>query len=58
MAVSKKPRKVTRTSFQEARRRLDIQRGIGKIMALIGRGIAVQHVNNVRTLGTKVVARG
>ena len=58
MAVSKKPRKVTRTTFQEARRRLDIQRGFSKIMTLIGRGIAVQHVNNVRTLGTKVVARG
>ena len=58
MAVSKKPRKVTRTTFQEARRHLDIQRGLSKIMTLIGRGIAVQHVNNVRTLGTKVVARG
>ena len=58
MAVGKKPRKVTRTTFQEARRHLDIQRGHSKIMALIGRGIAVQHVNNVRTLGTKVVARG
>ena len=58
MAVSKKPRKVTRTAFQEARRRLDSSRGLNKILALIGRGIAVQHVNNVRTLGTKVVARG
>ena len=57
MAVSKKPRKVTRTTFQEARRRLDSSRGLNKILALIGRGIAVQHVNNVRTLGTKVVAR-
>ena len=58
MAVSKKPRKVTRTSFAEARRRLDSSRGMNKTLTLIGRGIAVQHVNNVRTLGTKVVARG
>ena len=58
MAVSKKPRKVTRTTFQEARRHLDSSRGLNKTLALIGRGIAVQHVNNVRTLGTKVVARG
>ena len=58
MAVSKKPRKVTRTTFQEARRHLDIQRGLSKIMALIGRGIAVQQVNNVRALGTKAVTRG
>ena len=58
MAVSKKPRKATRTTFQEARRRLDSSRGMNKILTLIGRGIAVQHVNNVRTLGTKVVARG
>lgn len=58
MAVSKKPRKVTRTTFQEARRRLDIQRGMNKIMALVGRGIAVQQVKNVRALGTKAVARG
>ena len=58
MAVSKKPRKVTRTTFQEARRRLDIQRGMNKIMALIGRGIAVQQVKNVRALGAKAVARG
>ena len=58
MAVSKKPRKVTRTPFAEARRRLDSSRGMNKTLTLIGRGIAVQHVNNVRTLGTKVVARG
>ena len=58
MAVSKKPRKVTRTVFQEARHRLDIQRGMSKIMASLGRGMAVQHVANVRTLGTKAVARG
>ena len=58
MAVSKKPRKVNRTTFQEARRRLDIQRGMDEIMALLGRGMAVQHAANVRTLGTKVVARG
>ena len=58
MAVSKKPRKATRTTFQEARRRLDSSRGTNKILTLVGRGIAVQHVNNVRTLGTKVVARG
>ena len=58
MAVSKKPRKVTRTTFQEARRHLDTQRGLSKIMTLIGRGIAVQHVNNVRTLGAKAVTRG
>ena len=58
MAVSKKPRKVTRTTFQEARRLLDIQRGMNKIMALIGRGIAVQQVKNVRALGAKAVARG
>ena len=58
MAVSKKPRKVTRTTLQEARRRLDIYRGMSKIMAMIGRGIAVQQVKNVRTLGAKAVARG
>ena len=58
MAASKKPRKVTRTSFQEARRRMDITRGMNKIMALIGRGIAVQHVKNVRALGAKAVTRG
>ena len=58
MAVSKKPRKVARTSFQEARRRLDIQRGMNKIMALLGRGMAVQQVKNVRALGAKAVARG
>ena len=58
MAVSKKPHKVTRTTFQEARRLLDIQRGMNKIMALIGRGIAVQQVKNVRALGAKAVARG
>ena len=58
MAVSKKPRKVNRTPFVEARRRLDIFRGMNKILALIGRGIAVQHVNNVRALGAKAVARG
>ena len=58
MAVSKKPRKVTRTAFQEARRRLDSSRGLSKIMALIGRGIAVQHIANVNALGAKAVARG
>ena len=58
MAVSKKPRKVPRTPFAEARCRLDSSRGMNKTMALIGRGIAVQHIANVRTLGTKVVARG
>ena len=58
MAVSKKPRKVTRTAFQEARRRLDHSRGLDKILALIGRGIAVQQVKNVRALGAKAVARG
>ena len=58
MAVSKKPRKVTRTTFQEARRHLDIQRGLSKIMTLIGRGIAVQHIANVNALGAKAVARG
>ena len=58
MAVSKKPRKVTRTTFQEARRHLDIQRGLSKIMPLIGRGIAVQHIANVNALGAKAVARG
>ena len=58
MAVSKKPRKTTRTTFQEARRRLDSSRGMNKIMALIGRGIAVQQVKNVRALGAKAVARG
>ena len=58
MAVSKKPRKVTRTTFQEARRHLNIQRGLSKIMAMIGRGIAVQQVKNVRALGAKAVARG
>ena len=58
MAVSKKPRKITRTHFQEARRRLDSSRGMSKIMALIGRGIAVQQVKNVRALGAKAVARG
>ena len=58
MAVSKKPRKVTRTPFAEARRRLDSSRGMNKIMALIGRGIAVQHIANVNALGAKAVARG
>ena len=58
MAVSKKPRKVTRTTFAEARRRLDSSRGMNKIMALIGRGIAVQHIANVNALGAKAVARG
>ena len=58
MAVSKKPRKATRTTFQETRRRLDSSRDTNNILTLVGRGIAVQHVNNVRTLGTKVVARG
>lgn len=58
MAVSKKPRKVTRTLFAEARRRLDSSRGMSKIMALIGRGIAVQHIANVNALGAKAVARG
>lgn len=58
MAVSKKPRKVTRAAFQEARRRLDSSRGMNKILTLIGRGIAVQHVKNVRALGAKAVARG
>ena len=58
MAVSKKPRRVTRTAFQEARHRLDVQRGVSKTMALIGRGIAVQQVKNVRALGAKAVARG
>ena len=58
MAVSKKPRKVTRTPFAEARRRLDSSRGMSKIMALIGRGIAVQHIANVNALGAKAVARG
>lgn len=58
MAVSKKPRKVTRTAFQEARRHLDSSRGMNKIMTLIGRGIAVQHIANVNALGAKAVARG
>ena len=58
MAVSKKPRKITRTHFQEARRRLDSSRGMNKIMPLIGRGIAVQHIANVNALGAKAVARG
>ena len=58
MAVSKKPRRVTRTPFAEARRRLDSSRGMSKIMALIGRGIAVQHIANVNALGAKAVARG
>ena len=58
MAVSKKPRKVTRTPFAEARHRLDSSRGMSKIMALIGRGIAVQHIANVNALGAKAVARG
>lgn len=58
MAVSKKPRKVTRTPFVEARRRLDSSRGMNKIMTLIGRGIAVQHIANVNALGAKAVARG
>ena len=58
MAVSKKLRKVTRTPFAEARRRLDSSRGMNKIMTLIGRGIAVQHIANVNALGAKAVARG
>ena len=58
MAVSKKPRKVTRTPFAEARRRLDSSRGMSKIMTLIGRGIAVQHIANVNALGAKAVTRG
>ena len=58
MAVSKKPRKVTRTPFAETRRRLDSSRGMNKIMALIGRGIAVQHIANVNALGAKAVTRG
>ena len=58
MAVSKKPREVTRTPFAEARRRLDSSRGMNKIMTLIGRGIAVQHIANVNALGAKAVARG
>mgnify|MGYP003589139054 FL=1 len=58
MAVSKKPRKVTRTPFAEARRRLGSSRGMNKIMALIGRGIAVQHIANVNALGAKAPARG
>ena len=58
MAVSKKPRKATRTPFAEARRRLDSSRGMNKIMTLIGRGIAVQHIANVNALGAKAVARG
>lgn len=58
MAVSKKPREVTRSAFGEARCQLTMHRGMQQIMALLGRGLAVQHVANVRALGTKVVARG
>jgi hypothetical protein len=35
-----------------------MHRGMQQIMALLGRGLAVQHVANVRALGAKAVARG